>query len=97
VYWKTAEAATITDSDFVGTVLSGGAATMTRTNWLGRAMATTDVTLTDPVPMTFAACAAGAGPVGGPVPTPTLSEWAMVLLAALLAIVGFAAMRRKAR
>jgi hypothetical protein len=30
-------------------------------------------------------------------PTPTLSEWAMVVLAALLAIAGFAAMRRRAR
>jgi hypothetical protein len=95
VYWKTAEGMTVTDSaSFVGTVLSGAAATMTRTNWLGRVMATTDVTLTDPVPMTFADCALGAV---GAVPTPTLSEWAMVLLASLLALAGFAAMRRKAR
>jgi hypothetical protein len=28
---------------------------------------------------------------------PTLSEWAIIMLAALLAIVGFAAMRRRAR
>jgi hypothetical protein len=28
---------------------------------------------------------------------PTLSEWALVMLAALLAIAGFAAMRRKAK
>ena len=28
---------------------------------------------------------------------PTLSEWAMIMLAMLLAIVGFAAMRRQAR
>ena len=28
---------------------------------------------------------------------PTLSEWAMIMLAALLAIAGFAAMRRRAR
>ena len=60
VYWKTAEAATVTDSDFVGTVLSGAAATMVRGSWIGRALATTDVTLTDPAPMTFAGCAAPA-------------------------------------
>jgi hypothetical protein len=28
---------------------------------------------------------------------PTLSEWAMIMLAALLAIAGFAARRRRAR
>jgi hypothetical protein len=28
---------------------------------------------------------------------PTLSEWAMALLAALLAVAGFAAMRKRAR
>jgi hypothetical protein len=59
VYWKTSAGMTVTDStSFVGTVLSGAAATMTRTNWTGRVMATTDVTLTDPEPMTFAGCAA---------------------------------------
>ena len=56
VYWKTAEAATVTDSAFVGTVLSGAAVTMTRGSWIGRGMATTNVTLTDPAPMTFAGC-----------------------------------------
>jgi Ice-binding-like/Putative Ig domain len=61
VYWKTSAGMTVTDSaSFVGTVLSGAAATMTRTSWTGRVMATTDVTLTDPEPMTFAGCAAPA-------------------------------------
>jgi ice-binding like protein/exosortase sorting signal-containing protein len=95
VFWKTSAATTLTDSTFNGTVLSGAAVTMTRTNWTGRAMATTDVTLTDPIPMTFAGCAPGA--TSGPKPTPTLSEWAMAMLAALLAITGFAAMRRRAK
>lgn len=35
-----------------------------------------------------------AGPAAG---IPTLSEWAMILLASLMAIAGFAAMRRRAR
>ena len=60
VYWRTAQAATLTDSNFVGTVLSGSAITMTRGSWTGRALATTDVTLTNPAPMTFAGCAAAS-------------------------------------
>ena len=185
VYWKTAQAATVTDSSFVGTVLSGAAVSMTRGSWFGRALARTDVTSTDAAPMTFAGCAppasitvnkdfipnsaatvpvaltctsgtvsatplnaseaapavftvggaslAGAtctatetvpagytanqancvgvalggsctiintlaGFVGGvPIPTPTLSEWAMILLAGLLVISGFAGLRRRER
>jgi hypothetical protein len=186
VYWKTAQAATLTDSSFVGTVLAGSAVTMTRGSWVGRALARTDATITDAAPLTFAGCSApasitvnkdfipnsaatvpvalsctsgtvtitplnaseaapavftvgGAGPgatctatetvpvgytanqascvsmplggsctiintlagggpfpPGGALPTPTLSEWAMILLAALMALVGFAAMRRRA-
>jgi hypothetical protein len=94
VYWKTSAAATTTDSSFVGTVLSGAGATMTRGSWIGRMMATTDATLTDPAPIT--GCAAAAG-IASAAPTPTLSEWAMVMLASLLALAGFAALRRRAR
>jgi hypothetical protein len=35
--------------------------------------------------------------VGAATPVPTLSEWAMIVLTALLALVGFAALRRRAR
>jgi len=96
VYWKTAalSAATVTDSAFVGTVLSGAATTMTRGSWTGRAMATTDVTLTDPSPMTGCAFAAAAAAASG---IPTLSEWAMVVLALLLAFTAFATQRRQRR
>jgi len=67
VFWKTSAATTFTDvSQFNGTVISGAAITMTRTNWIGRALASTDVTLVDPMPMTFAGCTAGAQPVGCP-------------------------------
>lgn len=37
-----------------------------------------------------------AGPVSATAPAPTLSEWAMILLAAFLVLAGFAAMRRPA-
>ena len=180
VYWRTAEAATMTDSDFKGTLLAGGAITSTRGSYEGRALARTDVTVTDAAPMTFAGCAApaaitvnkdflpnsvatvpvaltctsgtvtttplnaseatpavftvtGASPgatctatetvpagytadqtncasvaLGGSctitntlIPPlaniPTLSEWAMILLAGLLALFGFVAVRRQAR
>jgi hypothetical protein len=91
VYWKTSAGTTLTDSAFVGTVLSGAAATMTRGSWTGRAMATTDVTLTDPTPLTGCAAAAALPGAAG---IPPLSEWAMILLAGLLAIAAFAAQRR---
>lgn len=93
VYWKTSAAMTATDSAFVGTVLSGAAATMTRGSWTGRMMAATDATLTDPAPITGCALAAGASTS---VPLPTLSEWAMVMLASLLAVAAFAALRKRA-
>ena len=97
VYWTTSQAATMTDSAFVGTVLSGDAVTMTRGSWVGgRALATTDVTITDAAPLTGGCAVAGAAVAPGS-GVPTLSEWAMVMLAALLAIAGFAAMRRKTR
>jgi hypothetical protein len=95
VYWRTAQAATLTDSAFVGTVLAGTAATMTRGSWIGRLMARTDATVTDAAPLTFAGCGSASAPALRQVPT--LSEWVMVLLAALLAVSGFAAMRRRGR
>lgn len=60
VFWTTAQAATLTNSDFVGTILSGAAITMNSGSWFGRALATTDVTITDAAPLTFAGCAAPA-------------------------------------
>lgn len=60
VFWRTAEAATMTDSDFIGSVLAGTSITSTRGSYLGRALATTDATVTDAAEMTFAGCAAPA-------------------------------------
>lgn len=60
VYWWTAESATLTDSDFKGTILSGEAFTMTRGSFEGRGFARTDATVTDAAPMQFAGCAASA-------------------------------------
>ena len=56
LYWKTAAAATMTDSDFNGTVLSGCRHHDDRGSWFGRGLATTDVTVTNAAPLTFAGC-----------------------------------------
>jgi Ice-binding-like len=47
VFWWTAHAATLTDSVFVGTILSGRAITITRGSSDGQALANAAVTLTD--------------------------------------------------
>ncbi len=60
VYWWTQGSATMTDSNFLGTILSGGAITLTRGTYLGRALATTDFTDTNVAPFTFAGCAPSA-------------------------------------
>lgn len=90
VYWWTAEGATLTDASFVGTILSGAAVTMTDTIWTGRGMATTDATATDSE-LTFAGCAA---PAAAPTAIPSLSVWAMIMLATFLAVFGLTGILR---
>lgn len=46
VYWHIADAATMTDSDFVGTLLTGAGITQTRGTFHGRALAGAAVTVT---------------------------------------------------
>jgi hypothetical protein len=92
VFWWTAEAATLTSSSFIGSILSGSTVTVTGGDFLGRALASTDVTVTDVAPMTFAGCGAGAA-----LPIPALSSWGMAALLALLSLFGWVAIRRQAR
>lgn len=47
VYWWVAEAATLTDSNFLGTILAGKAITITRGTFNGDALAQAAVTMTD--------------------------------------------------
>ncbi|HUP64152.1 MAG TPA: ice-binding family protein [Thermoanaerobaculia bacterium] len=90
VYWWTAEAATVTDSTFAGTVLAGTSATMTGTTWEGRALATDDVTLTDSI---ITGCAAApARPEVAQIPT--LGFVGMATLVALIAAIGLVALRK---
>lgn len=65
VYWRTGQdaAATLTDSNFLGTILSGAAITITRGSFRGDAFATVAVTLTN---TDVTACpGAGGGTVRG--------------------------------
>jgi hypothetical protein len=87
VYWWTAEGATLTNVEaFAGTVLAGTAATMTGTTWEGRALATTDVTVTDSI---ITECSAASVLV-----IPTLGTGAMASLVVLLAGLGLLVLRR---
>jgi hypothetical protein len=62
VYWQVAQAVTMTDSQFVGTVLAGAAVTLTRGTFNGDALAKAAVTLTG---VTITGCDNG-GPVNPP-------------------------------
>ena len=89
VYWQTAEAATMTTSNFIGTILSGTAVTLTGGTFTGRALARTDVTITDVVPVN--GC---VSPIVSPPAIPTLHEYGVMALVALMALVGVVAIRK---
>ena len=65
VTWLVAEAATMTDSNFKGTVLAGMAETVTRGTFEGRAFAKSDVTLTGAVLTGCVGGSIGGGGNGG--------------------------------
>ncbi len=89
VYWWTAEAATLTDAAFAGTVLAGTTATMTGTSWEGRALATTDATVTNSI---ITGCPAVVPPPVQEIPT--LGPGALASLVVLLAGMGLLVLRR---
>jgi hypothetical protein len=79
---------------FVGNILDAAGITIGHfANLTGRALAFGGTVTTDADTITVPTCAPFVA--GGTIPA--LSEWAMVMLAGLLAIAGFAALRRKAR
>lgn len=81
---------------FVGNILDAAGITIGHfANLTGRALAFGGTVTTDANTITVPTCAPFGD--GGSTVIPTLSQWAMIMLAALLAIAGFAAMRRKAR
>lgn len=102
VYWAPGGATTLganaaqsATPTFVGNILDAAGITIGHfANLTGRALAFGGTVTTDADTITVPVCAPFAP--GGGVSIATLSDWAMAMLAALLAIAGFAAMRRKA-
>jgi hypothetical protein len=103
VFWTAVGATTLGGaSTFVGSILDAAGVTLgLAANVTGRALAfggtvTTNGANTITVPAPCGAVGPPGASSAGP-GIPTLSEWAMIMLAALLAIAGFAALRRQAR
>jgi len=102
VFWQVGSSATLgTTSTLVGNILALTSITLqTGANLSGRALAQTGTVTLDS--NNVGGCSAvfvpplGPG-AGGGTAVPTLSQWTMILLAGLLAIAGFAAMRRQAK
>ncbi len=101
VFWAPTGATTLgANSTFAGTIIDaagitiGSLATLT-----GRALAAGGTVTTDANTITVPGACGGGGSGGGNgvSPVPTLSEWAMMALAGLLALAGFAAMRKRTR
>lgn len=109
VWWQVGSSAALgTFSQFQGNILALTSITIaTSASLQGRALARNGTVTLDANAVT--ACSGGSAPgfiVPGPVAVlpffadvniPTLSEWALVMLAALLATAGFVALRRQAR
>jgi hypothetical protein len=90
-----ANAATSPTPTFVGNILDPAGITIGHfANMTGRALAFGVTVTTDASTITVPTCAPFGGG-GANTVIPTLSQWAMIALAALLAIAGFAAMRRR--
>jgi len=111
VQWQIGSSATLGSGSLIaGNILAQTSITLnTGAGLTGRALARTGAVTLDTNQVSFAACGVNAGPTGAPppfggpvpppvtaaAPTPTLSEWAMIALAVLLALAGFAALRRR--
>lgn len=97
VFWVPTGATTLgANSAFVGNILDAAGITLGNLATLvGRALAYGGTVTSDTNTITVPTCAAFVP--AGAAAVPTLSEWAMIMLAGLLAIAGFAAMRRRAR
>jgi ice-binding like protein/exosortase sorting signal-containing protein len=77
---------------FVGNILDASGITIGHfANLMGRALAFGGTVTTDAVTISAPACA----PLRAVGSVPTLSQWAMITLVVLLAVAGFAAMRRR--
>ncbi len=102
VYWAPVGATTLGANaalsptpTFVGNIIDAAGINIGHfANITGRALAFGGTVLTDAATITVPTCAAA---IGGAEGIPTLSEWAMILLALLLAFAAFATKRRQWR
>lgn len=93
VMWQIGSSATLgTTTSFVGNLIALTSITLnTGANIIGRALARNGAVTLDVNNISFAPCTVGAGPP----PVPTLSTWMMIVLVGLLALAGFATLRRR--
>lgn len=93
VAWQIGSSATLgTTTSFIGNLIALTSITLnTGANIIGRALARNGAVTLDTNNISFAPCAAG----GGPPPVPTLTTWAVIALIGLLALAGFATLRRR--
>jgi hypothetical protein len=97
VFWTAVGATTLGGaSSFVGSILDAAGVTLGLAATLsGRALASGGTVTTNGANTITVPVACAAGGLGGGGGVPTLSEWAMVMLAGLLVLGGFAAMRKR--
>lgn len=90
VWWRVPTLAAINNPNFPGTVVSNAGVTLgSGAHLFGRALTTDAGTVILQGGNTVDTCSSAAAPV------PTLPQWAILALMALLALAGFAAMRRR--
>jgi MYXO-CTERM domain-containing protein len=95
VAWQIGSSATLgTATSFVGNLIALTSISLTtNANIIGRALARNGAVTLDTNNISFAACSAGGVP--SPPPVPTLATWAVIALFGLLALAGFATLRRR--
>ena len=96
VYWAPGSAATFgASATFAGTIIDAAGITFGHlANLTGRALVFGGTITAD---ANIISVPAPAPPVPPPIAAPTLSSWALILFAGILAVVGFAVVRRRAR
>ncbi len=97
VFWAPTAATTLgANSSFSGTIIDAAGITMGSNAVLsGRALAGGGTVTTDANSITVPTCTPYANGGAGPASIPTLSEWAIIVLVSLMAMAGFAAMRKR--
>lgn len=96
VFWQVTSAATLNGVNFVGNVVAQAGVTLGSNATLsGRALTTSLGSVTMAGSNTIGGCSGTTAAPPGPAPVPTLSQWATMGLAALLAMGGVLALRTR--